>query len=75
MKKVVLVTNMEEIPTNCMDCSQCGYGCLIPMKGKYLDSVKKAYLTKRPKNCPLLLLEANPVQVRGQDFGGFTPPS
>lgn len=48
-------TNLEKIPNSCKECP-CHW-CRLPMKtnshGYYKDEIKKAYVEKRHKNCPL----------------------
>ena len=53
-KVVAIVTDV--IPDNCSECI-CSEGvCNLPMK-KYPrnDEIKKAYISKRHKDCPLVL--------------------
>lgn len=45
---------MDKMPESCKDCK--AYFCSLPLKrGK--PEIKKEYLTKRHKNCPLMEVE------------------
>ena len=53
-KKIAYLTNLREIPENCLDCDVIG--CWLPLKKSrsgITDIVKKEFLTKRHKECPL----------------------
>lgn len=55
---IVYKTSLEEIPQNCNDC-KCHW-CRLPIKSNnsgYTDEIKKAYLAKRHKDCPLREVE------------------
>lgn len=49
---VVAKTGLEKIPENCWACDY--YGCTLPCKARNKDLLKKAYKTKRHKDCPLV---------------------
>lgn len=52
---IMYKVGMTDIPNSCHDCS-CQW-CTLPLKanarGGLTDQLKKAYLTSRPKECPL----------------------
>jgi hypothetical protein len=50
-KVLVITTTQSELPQNCLECFNSG--CYLPLKGKNMDMVKTAYLTKRHSQCPL----------------------
>ena len=48
------LNNMESIPENCNDC-KCHW-CSLPVKSNRsgnADEIKKVYMNKRHRNCPL----------------------
>ena len=50
---IYIKTDMEEFPENCLDCP--AIHCTLPYKkNTYKDEVKKAYLSKRHEDCPLV---------------------
>lgn len=48
---IVAKTCLEKIPENCWDCDY--YGCTLPCQARNKYLLKKAYKTKRHKDCPL----------------------
>lgn len=52
---IVVTTTMKEVPENCI--SRPNTHCSLPVYGKYQDKVKKAYLTKRHRDCPLRFVD------------------
>ena len=54
-KVIVVTTTMKEVPENCISCPNAN--CTLPVYGKYQEKVKKAYLTKRHRDCPLRFVE------------------
>lgn len=57
--KVHYVTTMTEIPKNCNECKL--EFCTKPCWDYNISRIKKAYLTKRPKDCPLIEVEAGEI--------------
>jgi hypothetical protein len=54
--KVYYETKMNEIPKTCYDC-KCEW-CGLPLKNnRYEPEIKKQYLSKRHKDCPLKAIE------------------
>lgn len=53
---VYKVSNEDSFPSSCLNCP-CNW-CSLPMccnsRGGVTDRIKKAYLTKRHKDCPLI---------------------
>ena len=52
MNKVYYDTGMTELPSNCVECKMVL--CNIPTKKSRPEEIKKEYVTKRPKSCPLV---------------------
>lgn len=52
MNKVYYDTGMTELPSNCVECKMVL--CTIPTKKSRPEEIKKEYVTKRPKSCPLV---------------------
>lgn len=52
MNKVYYDTGMTELPSNCVECKMVL--CTIPTKKNRPEEIKKEYVTKRPKSCPLV---------------------
>lgn len=48
---IVYLTKLETIPVSCQACEN--YMCTLPCKTNRPDELKKQYLTKRHKDCPL----------------------
>lgn len=48
---IVAKTYLEKIPENCWECEYLG--CSLPTKARQPEQMKKAYKTKRHKDCPL----------------------
>lgn len=51
MAKIVYETGMKKMPDNCLECTM--YQCNLATYRKNTEKVKKPYLTKRHKECPL----------------------
>lgn len=49
---VIAKTHLEKIPKNCWECEYLG--CSLPCKARQPEQMKKAYKTKRHKDCPLM---------------------
>lgn len=61
MPRVLVITTQEEqLPKNCLDCFN--NTCNLPTKGKYQDQIKKAYWTKRHKDCPFAFVDSEQLQ-------------
>ena len=55
-ERICYVTKLDKIPNNCVECEMLG--CTLPIKlTRGAEVVKKAYINKRHKNCPLKVLE------------------
>ena len=54
---IIYRTHLEKIPENCAECSF--HLCSLPLKKGRQDELKKAYLTKRHKDCQLFDLRFN----------------
>ena len=52
MSKIYYDTDMTEMPSNCVECKMVL--CTKPTKKNRPEEVKKEYVTKRPKSCPLV---------------------
>lgn len=52
MSNVYYDTGMTELPSNCVECKMVL--CTIPTKKNRPEEIKKEYVTKRPKTCPLV---------------------
>lgn len=52
MSKIYYDTYMTEMPCNCVECKMVL--CTKPTKKNRPEEVKKEYVTKRPKTCPLV---------------------
>lgn len=48
---VVAKTHLEKIPDNCWECEYLG--CSLACKALQPEQMKKAYKTKRHRDCPL----------------------
>lgn len=59
-KTLVITTTQSELPPNCLECFN--NGCYLPLKGKNMDMVKKAYLTKRHPQCPLAFVDTEHLE-------------
>lgn len=59
---IVAKTCLKKIPENCWVCDY--YGCTLPCQARNNDQLKKAYSTKRHKDCPLV-----EVDLDGQKSG------
>ena len=55
MKQIVYITTMTELPKNCLECTL--ELCTKPCWDYNIERIKKAYWTKRPKDCPLAEME------------------
>lgn len=49
--EIVYVTSMKKMPESCRECKM--YGCSLPDNKTKPDMIKKAYMNKRHKDCPL----------------------
>lgn len=52
MAKIYYDTGMKELPKNCLECKMVS--CNLPIMKNKPDVVKKPYLNKRHKECPLV---------------------
>ena len=48
---IIAKTHLEKIPDNCWVCEYLG--CSLACKARQPEQMKKAYKTKRHKDCPL----------------------
>ena len=55
MGKIVYETGMNKMPDNCCECMV--YFCTLPMRTDKPDCVKKPFMKKRHRNCPLVEVE------------------
>lgn len=51
MSKIYYDTGMKEMPKSCEECRV--YSCNLPTMKNKPEIVKKAYMNKRHKECPL----------------------
>jgi len=56
MKQIMALTQMKEMPQNCLECTN--FACRLPLKMDGL-TVKTAFVTKRHIKCPLKEVEIN----------------
>lgn len=57
---IVITTDWEQLPSDCLHC--CNLGCRLPTQNRHPDQVKKAYWTKRHKDCPIAYVEDEHLQ-------------
>jgi hypothetical protein len=57
MKKIVYVTKMEKMPSNCVECIVVGCSLGEKQGWKNRGEILKKYQTSRPKDCPLIEIE------------------
>lgn len=61
--------NMEKMPENCKECKV--QFCSLPLKkNKYEPEIKKEYMTKRHKQCPLIAInekESENIEISKMD--------
>lgn len=62
-KQVVFLTEMDKVPENCWECDS---QCLLPVKARQHDILKKAYKDKRHPDCPLRLVDPENLQEMGK---------
>ena len=49
---IVYVTEMAEMPANCVNCVM--RACALPLKARvYTPTIKKRYVSRRHPDCPL----------------------